>query len=80
MKPMITLRARCLYSRAVQFTANRFYTFEFIERFSSYDVYITDADLFAFRFLDDSTRSLLIEDLFGVVAVFEIVLESKCTK
>ena len=78
MKPAITLRARCLYSKAVQFRASHLYNFEFIERFSSYDVYITDDSLFAFRFLGDSTRTLLIEDLSGVVAVFEIVLE--CTK
>lgn len=79
MKPMIPLRARCLYSKAVQFTASRLYTFEFIESFSSYDVYITDGDLFAFRFLGDSTQTLLIEDLNGVVAVFEIVSARKCT-
>ena len=78
MKAQSTLRARCLYSRTALFGVNRLYTFKLLKRFTSYDVYLTDDILAAFRFLGDSTRSLLIEDVDGVIAVFEIVLE--CTK
>lgn len=78
MKAQSTLRARCLYSKAVQFIANQLYTFELLKRFTYYDLYLTVDNLCAFRFLGDSTRALLIEDANDIVAVFEVILE--CTK
>lgn len=73
------IRAKCLYSKVAQFANGRLYSFELVKQFNSYDVYITDGALFAFRFMGDSTRGLLIESEHdGVIAVFEIALE--CTK
>lgn len=76
MKTMTTLRARCLYSRVAQFTPSHLYTFERVFESESYDVYVTDDDFFSFHYYRHS-RAILIEDLDGVVAAFEIYL--KCT-